>query len=938
MHGLLEGNTPSYISSQSADVILSDVRPFKLKTEALHAINALLDEFLYNILNTAGSLLTDRLRAGLLGLLPTSLGKEALLEAEVELRAYWDRTNGEGAQVSPLEDDSRTFYLQWSFELLRLKCEAYSTLNESDEDPSVEDRIHERFIQSVAVPPSAALLAPAALYLTAILEAMCEHILTNVGRVAARDSSRVNATVNDLFTALCEDDSIYGLFRTMRVYEQIEALSKSPVKSRRSKSFSRSELSTTLSSRTGSPHQDLLSGKESISVPHSRLSSEVSSSTSPNMPGITTTTSRPSLEKARSMKLFKNSLDSESQGGYSQHKKSESFISEKTLDDSQRSITEESALQQEFDDLMRSSSTMKVSLTPDRLKTMEVYKQEKDMRPSRRPVPLSFKSDTDSISSKRPSLRHVDSIIEDEEELAFPQPPANNFSRLRQGSAATPPSAPLTATASTVRTRAISTSGVVRKPPPPIPSSFSQTPRSMTRPNKLVEPNGFPPRTRKRQVNRESLDLDDVMGGYDDEDIPLPPTTPSTVSTMSPKAGKVSASTRELMDFLAQGPPDEPFRPGGDLGDFLNNGPPRHNPSSASLDAKPKGDRLRRMISKLSIGNGEKSKNGIASSTPSRTPATRQPPLPAAVLPTPPRPPRMPSQRSHNGLASLANRPIPPRPPRPPSPPSSDEEISPPPSPVKMTAPEIPSSPAPSSTRSSNRPPSPVLIPPRRDSRDRTSRQSTVNGSSHTSLNGSVNGSTNGRVNGQIKHPVDAITSNPAANEPQPSHTINEVRNSTPPPAENQKVQTSIVATFSPTPSHSDLNVGLSPTAVGQLHRLMSTATSADECRLILDMMITNHKVLLEHPATEESCPIPSTLEASSGKHASPDEVALERTLVAFFLGEDTPLEDVPRASANEVPASMSASHTDIKPSTPIMATPSSNDNNNNTLVGELKA
>lgn len=42
------------------------------------------------------------------------------------------------------------------------------------------------------------------------------HILSNVGRVVARDSSRTHATVNDLFVALCEDDSIYGFFRTMR--------------------------------------------------------------------------------------------------------------------------------------------------------------------------------------------------------------------------------------------------------------------------------------------------------------------------------------------------------------------------------------------------------------------------------------------------------------------------------------------------------------------------------------------------------------------------------------------------------------------------------------------------------------------------------------------------------------------------------------------------
>jgi hypothetical protein len=105
---------PTYISSHSADVILSDIRPIKLKLEALLAINVLLDEFLYNILNASHSLITDKLRAGLLKVLPTSLGKEALLEAEVELRAYWDRTTG---GVPTAADDQKNFHLQWAFEV-----------------------------------------------------------------------------------------------------------------------------------------------------------------------------------------------------------------------------------------------------------------------------------------------------------------------------------------------------------------------------------------------------------------------------------------------------------------------------------------------------------------------------------------------------------------------------------------------------------------------------------------------------------------------------------------------------------------------------------------------------------------------------------------------------------------------------------------------------
>jgi len=106
---------PSYISSHSADVILSDIRPIKLQVDALRCINVLLDEFLYNVLNAARSLSTDKLRAGLLKVLPTSLGKDALLEAEVELRAYWDRTGPDNIQHT--DDQGKTFHLQWSFEV-----------------------------------------------------------------------------------------------------------------------------------------------------------------------------------------------------------------------------------------------------------------------------------------------------------------------------------------------------------------------------------------------------------------------------------------------------------------------------------------------------------------------------------------------------------------------------------------------------------------------------------------------------------------------------------------------------------------------------------------------------------------------------------------------------------------------------------------------------
>lgn len=101
---------PKYVSPRSADLILSDVRPIKLRLEALRAVNVLLDEFLYKLLGAAGSLATDQLKSGVNKLLPTTLGMEAVLEAEVELKSYWERN-------TPHKPAEQTFDLQWSYEV-----------------------------------------------------------------------------------------------------------------------------------------------------------------------------------------------------------------------------------------------------------------------------------------------------------------------------------------------------------------------------------------------------------------------------------------------------------------------------------------------------------------------------------------------------------------------------------------------------------------------------------------------------------------------------------------------------------------------------------------------------------------------------------------------------------------------------------------------------
>jgi hypothetical protein len=176
---------PAYVSARSADEILSAIRPTRIKTEPLRSLNIFLDELLWLVLHAARSLATNRLKAGLLEIMPSMVGKDAILEAEVELRTYKHRS------PTPILDEPGTkqvsFPLQPTFEvsslcspplspahlspqLLRQKCESYSTLGDREENAIVEAALQEKMLHAGPGAPQVEQVAPAALYLTAILE------------------------------------------------------------------------------------------------------------------------------------------------------------------------------------------------------------------------------------------------------------------------------------------------------------------------------------------------------------------------------------------------------------------------------------------------------------------------------------------------------------------------------------------------------------------------------------------------------------------------------------------------------------------------------------------------------------------------------------------------------------------------------------------------
>jgi len=131
-------------------------------------------------------------------------------------------------------------------------------------------------------------------------------------------------------------------------------------------------------------------------------------------------------------------------------------------------------------------------------------------------------------------------------------------------------------------------------------------------------------------------------------------------------------------------------------------------------------------------------------------------------------------------------------------------------------------------------------------------------------------------------------------------------------------------------PSSSSPDAGLSTSAISHLYHLFQQATSADECRLLLHASLANHKIspqLLDTPEPTPSQPV-----------ASPEDVALEKYIVGYFLGDEDPLgEDFLRVTSNylSTPLCDDGSYIDLPP--PGLSSLSV-DSSNNTLVGEMKA
>jgi hypothetical protein len=550
----------------------------------------------------------------------------------------------------------------------------------------------------------------------------------------------------------------------------------------------------------------------------------------------------------------------------------------------------------------------------------QLFKQEKFQRGGRpKPPPLqtgkNFESETSTSSApravRRPSALNVAAIVEDDEEPVAAKPVQP---RMRQASVASPPpKAVITATATRTRSHSAAAPSVQRKSsktalqgasPLPVPMmttrEFRGTPQGFDAP-------GFPQKTRKIQRAPESLDLDDVMAGSDDEDLgesPVVSPSKSFASNTPSFSSKVSARTRDLMDFLNEGPPTSggpanrpPVQPkspaisraGRELMDFLNEGPPDFGPppsvvDSTSIKSNKGSGRLQRMISKLKLSEDKRQQpaEDFSRKTPVTPNAYSRPPLVSKI--------------SNGNLPVLGNYPIPPRPPQP-------QMISPPSSPIhdSVDLPSVvppppasslsPSSPRPSTGQSSvNRkavnldqetvPSLPASVQP---------TSITVEKREQLSVPIRTRPSENVRSEYDLE---DTKPLNPSSKPPVISQQDKSSRTTPDPQKSDNKAEaiqnTEAVDQASAPESPGN---GISITDAQDMKRLLMKATTPEECRLIMDMFMAKAGIPVE--PTEYDIPYPSPSSEAADSRPSSSDIALEISLVELFLGGEPSHEPI---------------------------------------------
>ncbi|RYP04037.1 hypothetical protein DL764_004731 [Monosporascus ibericus] len=230
---------------------------------ALQLANNFVDQLLFNIIAVAGSTALAALRPAVSEVLKPKLAKDAINQADEELREYLG--GGEVEDLSrPVTESSSDWDVELAWKRTRLRCMIYSSLGDMEEEDEDEYMEQEHLRGEFGDVVSEFVSPAVAIFLTSILEFMGEQVLVISGQAAFNrmrvkhekeliEGSRSRGDVADRVVVEELDMERVALDRTLgRLWRAWKKRIRSPAEPNFSRPFSRS--STVASGLTHTRH------------------------------------------------------------------------------------------------------------------------------------------------------------------------------------------------------------------------------------------------------------------------------------------------------------------------------------------------------------------------------------------------------------------------------------------------------------------------------------------------------------------------------------------------------------------------------------------------------------------------------------------------------------------------------------------------------------
>ncbi|KAI8140514.1 hypothetical protein BJV82DRAFT_671590 [Fennellomyces sp. T-0311] len=466
-----------YVCHRAANAIITEVDPLRVSTDALQVINQFLDEFVTLLLSSSQSLDLSRIKTTVLTLLPSALGKNAIVEAELQVKSY-----SESAEAIDYEAYEQTRQLDMAAlnkisDRLREECVNYCTLAEKNHQNPRRPSLVAKPTERVAISPIVTV------YVTAIIEHVAEYILTAIA-VTAEHQDTEYIRVKEVYLTLSDDVQVNAMFYRMALRERLEKRASalnyrpgsqqvqqhqntlpspapSPVTS------SRKQTSVHIRDSSVDPYMDI-GFVDDEEIDYSQPGSPTPNGKVPSMYSMNQARPISIMSTSTSTNTISSTTSSGSKKGFRLFKKRDSSATD--YSSPQSPVRQQHAQQQSnrasktpvsvsvyhsdtpainFEDLIRSGDTVRLSLTPSRLKSIEIMKdhsaieesaslrsKDTDSVASASPTrPMSFNRSNRRTSSEQPPQRRSQQTIH--KKLSLDEPPNRPFENPR--SAPKPP-------------------------------------------------------------------------------------------------------------------------------------------------------------------------------------------------------------------------------------------------------------------------------------------------------------------------------------------------------------------------------------------------------------------------------------------------------------------------------------------------------------------